>query len=123
MEDPGRFLETSLKRIRIFFYFLPFAESHPLSNLARVLSFGLFLPFMVYGLILSRKCWRKCVPLYLFAITYSLVHIASWPGPRYRLPVDAVLVPFAGLAIADIVRRLAKRLNVRAHFTDGTVLP
>ena len=41
----------------------------------------------------------------LFALFYSILHIFTWAMPRYRLPVDAVLLPFAALAVYDLARR------------------
>jgi hypothetical protein len=46
--------------------------------------------------------------LMLFAIVYSGVHILTWTLIRYRLPVDAVLIPFAGLALVELVQRILK---------------
>ncbi len=108
IEDPGRILRLSLSRVDDYFRFLPWSESGLISNLARTLSFGLFLPFMAYGLILSLRRWRTCLLLYLFMISYSLIHILSWPGPRYRLPVDAVLIVFAGLGLVNLAGPLFK---------------
>jgi 4-amino-4-deoxy-L-arabinose transferase-like glycosyltransferase len=108
-EDPVRFLVLSLSRIPDYFQFWPSSRSALVSNLARVLSFGLFLPFMAWGLVLARHRWRACLLLYLFVAVYSLAHILSWTGPRYRLPVDAVLIVFAGLAVATLVERAIAR--------------
>jgi hypothetical protein len=47
--------------------------------------------------------------IYLFVGVYTLIHLASWPGARYRLPIDAVLIPFAALALVHIADRLAAR--------------
>ena len=46
--------------------------------------------------------------LMLFAVVYSGVHILTWTLIRYRLPVDAVLIPFAGLALVDLAQRVLK---------------
>jgi hypothetical protein len=37
--------------------------------------------------------------LYLYVAIYTLVHLLSWTLIRYRLPVDAVLVIFAAVAV------------------------
>jgi hypothetical protein len=37
---------------------------------------------------------------------YSLLHILTWAMPRYRLPVDAVALPFAALGILDFIGRV-----------------
>ena len=82
-----------------------------MSNLNRVLSFGLYLPFMLAGLFLSFSHWRSFVVLYLFMITHTAIHLLTWPAPRYRLPVDAVLIIFAGLAFLELAQRSRQRLG------------
>lgn len=99
LDDPGRYAMLSLSRVREYFKFWPSPDSGLTSNLARLLSFGLLLPFMVYGLVLSLRDWRRYSLAYLFVGIYTAVHLLSWTLIRYRLPVDAVLIPFAGLAL------------------------
>lgn len=115
LEEPGRYLLLSLSRIPAYFMFWPSQESNLISNLSRVGSFGLLLPFMIYGLLRSflvnHWSWNNILAssrflLYLFILVYSGIHIFSWALIRYRLPVDAVLVIFAGVAIADLYDRL-----------------
>jgi hypothetical protein len=49
--------------------------------------------------------------LYLFILIYTLLHIFTWAMSRYRLPVDAVLLLFAALAIVDLANRwMARRV-------------
>jgi hypothetical protein len=50
--------------------------------------------------------------LWLFAVVYAVVHLASWANVRYRLPVDAVLLIFASLALADLGGWLAARVTL-----------
>lgn len=120
-DDPGRYLLLSLSRIPPYFMFWYSADSSTLSNISRIGSFGLFLPFMLYGLWLSVKAntgaqgnrflnllFSPQGLLMLFAVVYSGVHILTWTLIRYRLPVDAVLIPFAGLALAELAQRILK---------------
>ncbi len=113
LEDPGRYLLLCLSRIPVYFKFWPSPESSLLSNISRTLSFGLFLPFMLYGLYLSGKRStlniNRLVLLYLFILVYSGIHLLSWALIRYRLPVDAVLIPFAGLGLSDLYARFFGR--------------
>lgn len=104
--DPQRFLLLSYSRTMDYFWILPSAQSSLSSNLARLFSFTLYLPFMVYGLWLSRRQWRMCIPLYLYVAFDALLCLSTWSAPRYRLPSDAVLMVFAGLAILNLVDRL-----------------
>ena len=120
-DDPGRYLLLSLSRIPPYFMFWYSSDSSTLSNISRIGSFGLFLPFMLYGLWLSVKATTGAQGnrflnllfspqglLMLFAVVYSGVHILTWTLIRYRLPVDAVLIPFAGLALVELTQRVLK---------------
>ena len=103
--EPGRYALLSISRIADYFMFWPAAETSMINNLGRVLSFGLFLPPMLYGLWLSVRDWQRYWFLYVFLIFYSVLHILTWAIIRYRLPVDAVLLLFAALGLADLARR------------------
>jgi hypothetical protein len=84
-----------------------------MSNLTRVASFGLLWPFMLLGLILAGRgaVWRLRPPspyllLLGFVLVYTAMHLLTWTLVRYRLPVDAVGLIFAGLALERIGRWL-----------------
>ena len=116
LDDPGRYLMLSLSRMRDYFEFWPTSDTSLLYNIGRVVSFGFFLPFMLYGLFLAirqagplrtRANWIRfsTAPLaliLLFVVFYSFMHILTWAMSRYRLPVDAVLLPFAALALREL---------------------
>jgi 4-amino-4-deoxy-L-arabinose transferase-like glycosyltransferase len=107
--DPIRYLWLTLDKTLEYFKFWPSSDSSPISNLNRVFSFGLYLPFMVVGLFLSLPRWRTFIPLYLFMVIHTGVYLLSWPSPRYRLPVDAVLMVFAGFALLKLAEQLKTR--------------
>jgi len=111
LQDPHRYLLLSLDRVGIFFNFWISPESNLSSNLMRVLSYGLYLPFFIYGLILSLREWKRYSLIYLFTLSFSAMHILTWASIRYRLPVDAALMPLAALALVDIIIRLQTRLG------------
>ena len=109
VDDPVRYFWLSLSRIPIYFTFWPTADSSLLSNISRVASFGILLPFMVYGLglFLWRRSWRDwlrhpALLLLLFAGVYTAVHVLTWTLIRYRLPVDAIMLIFAAIALLEI---------------------
>ena len=113
--DPGRYIQLSLSRIVPYFVFWPSPDSGTISNWSRVLSFGLFLPFMLAGVMMSlfkREIWqpdRLTAPpvlIFLFILFYAGIHIATWTLIRYRLPIDACLIPFAALALRQLARPL-----------------
>jgi 4-amino-4-deoxy-L-arabinose transferase-like glycosyltransferase len=107
LADPERYLWLSLDKTLEFFWFWPSSDSGTLSNLVRVLSFGVYLPFMLLGLYLSFSRWRNFAVLYLFMMIHTGIHLLSWPAPRYRLSVDAVLMVFTGLALLDLSRHVS----------------
>ncbi len=104
--DPERYFWLTLDKTLEFFWFWPSNESSRISNLTRVLSFGLYLPFMLFGLILSAYRWRRFVLLYLFIAIHTGIHLLSWPAPRYRLSVDAVSMIFAALALIELAKQV-----------------
>ena len=106
LADPKRYLWLNLDKTLEYFRFWPSRDSSQISNLNRVLSFGLYLPFMLLGLGFSFSRWRNFVPLYLFIVIHTGIHLLSWPSPRYRLPVDAILMVFAGIALIELAKQL-----------------
>jgi len=122
-DDPERYVRLSINRAKEYFKFWPSNDSSTASNFIRVLSSGLFFPFILFGVLqtVARRTGdahedRRGMPgaalLMLVAALYSLVHLLTWTLVRYRLPVDAILMPFAGLAIVSLLHRFASLLHV-----------
>jgi hypothetical protein len=137
LDDPGRYLLLSLSRFEDQFRFWPTPESPPLSDLSRLGSFGLFLPFMCYGVWLAifragrlkyfegggLSAWLKTpVALWLgFFALYTAMHLASWAAVRYRLPTDAVMILFAALGLVDLYARFAPKHHLRKPLSSVKV--
>ena len=124
LDDPVRYVLLSISRIPIYFMFWPLKDSGLISNISRVASFGLLWPFMFYGLYRSIAGGKQTLSewlespiglLVLFVSIYSLIHLLSWSLIRYRLPVDAVLLIFAALAVVDLTHRVIIRRKLPAH--------
>ena len=122
LDDPIRYFFLSLSRIPVYFMFWPTPESGTISNISRVVSFGLLWPFMLYGVfraLFSQKILlidRLSSPTFLlicFSVIYSAIHILSWTLIRYRLPVDGVMLVFAGYAFVDIFEKVSGWRNLR----------
>ena len=99
----------TLSRFEVFFNFWFTSESTLLSDLMRVASFGLYLPFFIIGSILALRSWRRTGVIFLFAAVYTAMHVLSWAVVLYRLPVDAAMMPFAGLAVAVLAQRFSRK--------------
>jgi hypothetical protein len=106
-DDPGRVARLTLSRVPAYWWALPSPESSWASNLGRIASFTLVLPFMIAGVLLSRPYWRACVPLFAYVAFDAFFHLLTWAAPRYRIPSDAVMIVFAGLAVERLYARLA----------------
>jgi 4-amino-4-deoxy-L-arabinose transferase-like glycosyltransferase len=107
--DPWRIFRLSLSKSLEYLKFWPSVHSNWISNLVRTLSFGLYAPFMLIGLFLSFKRWRQFMPLYLVCLSFAGLHILSWPAPRYRLPSDAIMMVFAGMAVYQLLQYVSSR--------------
>ncbi|UCG25843.1 MAG: glycosyltransferase family 39 protein [Chloroflexota bacterium] len=128
-DDPLRYALLSLSRFPAYFKFWPSADSGFVSNVSRVGSFGLMLPLMLLGILFWLRDHRydglpKLVEspgalLLVFGLVYTVVHLLSWALIRYRLPVDAVLIIFAGLAVVELVRRFQRWRIPQRHLTDA----
>jgi hypothetical protein len=55
IDDPVRILLLSISRIKDQFNFWPSPKSDLMSSLSRLFSFGILLPFMIYGIIVAQN--------------------------------------------------------------------
>jgi hypothetical protein len=113
--EPWRYVRLSISRLKEYFKFWPTSDSSASSNFARAFSFGLLVPFLLCGLVLSFAGVRAvgqrrvgAVLLVSIAGLYSLVHVLTWTLVRYRLPVDAITMPFAAVALVSLFERVTK---------------
>jgi Dolichyl-phosphate-mannose-protein mannosyltransferase len=126
LNDPARYLLLSISRAKEYFKFWPSQNSGALSNFARALSFGLCLPFLVSGLLLAvlgvpgqagcnhHQDRSGVMLLILVSGLYSLVHLMTWTLVRYRLPVDAITMPFTALSMVYAYDRVFGTVRIRA---------
>jgi 4-amino-4-deoxy-L-arabinose transferase-like glycosyltransferase len=112
--DPARYVRLSLSRVPVYFNFWPSSHSSTLSNIVRVGSFGVALPFILVGIALWLFDFRRLGGLagpggllWLFALVYSGTYLLSWALIRYRLPVDAVMLAFAAYGVSRIAYRVS----------------
>lgn len=123
-DDPGRIFLLSLTRAREFFKFWPSADSSLISNISRVGSFGIALPFILYGIWVTITSTLKTAGftqksrlflLFIFIVVYTGIHLVSWALIRYRLPVDAVFLIFAAFGLVKIANKLKITAKIVEH--------
>jgi 4-amino-4-deoxy-L-arabinose transferase-like glycosyltransferase len=120
IEEPGRFLSMAWVKFVRMWRAWPSHESYsnPLVVAASVLSFVPVLLLAAIGLILSRRQLRRLAPILLFGLGYTLLHMALVGTIRYRLPLEAFLICFSGVAISALVQTVARR-RVTVRPADG----
>ena len=127
LDDPERYILLSISRTREYFKFWPSPESGLISNIARVGSFGLLLPLILFGLVMMghraiqssnthTPRQRATIVLFLlFATAYTALHLLTWALIRYRLPVDAILLLFAAAGSVALAKRARGLQNQTAN--------
>ena len=97
-EHPAQVLQYDLRKLRLFFaaypYLLHRLSWYPLSILALI------------GVILSRKEWRRLLPLYLLIVPTVLIPTLCTALPRYRAPIEPLFMILAAYAIVKIAQAL-----------------
>ncbi|MGB8656324.1 MAG: tetratricopeptide repeat protein [Candidatus Zixiibacteriota bacterium] len=71
--------------------------------------FGIICPLALVGIVVSRKSWRRLLPVYGYLFLYMVSVVLFFVCGRYRLPVLPILLVFAGYTIHYGVERLKAR--------------
>jgi hypothetical protein len=129
--EPGRFALLTMGRLSDLFIFWPTHDTPLLHNVGRLVSFAAALPFMILGSVLAtRECRQQasswmdflCAPpmiLLGFCLFYALLHVLTWAMPRYRVPVDAVMMPFAALGVIAVYQVLRRHVAYLASVRNA----
>jgi hypothetical protein len=48
----------------------------------------------------------------LLGFIYTAIPLLTWALIRYRLPVDAVLIPFAAFLLSDLFHRMTRKTRL-----------
>lgn len=71
-------------------------------------TFAFAAPFAIYGLWLARRSGWQAGLLTTMLVGFLLTAILTQGSPRYRLPVEPLMVIFSGLGLVETVRRFEK---------------
>ncbi len=109
LANPWNFVLLTLTRLREFFIFWPTDDSSFQANLLRVLSFGLIVPFTLYGLVANLRRFGELAPIYLFGVVHTGIYAVTWTMVRYRVPLDPFFLLFAAYTLHQIYWAIRQR--------------
>jgi len=105
--DPAILLRVGWYHLRSWLFpYGKFAELRTLFN-------WLFAAGVGLGIFLTRKNWQNTIPLCLFMALYTITILFLMKGDeaRFRLPVEAMALPFLSVALIEFYNWTVKRLN------------
>jgi len=135
-ESPGAWLELLLAKILLAVNAVEipdtegielYAEASPLLRALGWLDFRLLFPLALAGMVLAWERRADAAILYVLAAALAGSVVLFYVMARYRFVVVPVLLPFAGLALAETLRRLRARqlrglLGASLAFATGIAL-
>ena len=72
------------------------------------ISFGLILPFFIFGLIVSRFMWRKLLLFHLLIVYYTLIHMIIVGITRYRVPIMPFVIIIASYGVLVLINKMKR---------------
>ena len=109
VSHPVHFLWRCLERLGRFWTPVPGSPTPAVNWLAAAVTLPVLLgagAALAFG---GRGVWRRCLPLLLLAVFLSAVHGVSHALPRYRLPLEALLIALAAGCYGPLIERLCHR--------------
>ena len=107
--DPARTARFMVAKAGLLFKLTPSNEINRRYALVSLLSYGVLVPFMVIGAILSLRHWPLTWPLLLWAAMGSASGILVFAGIRLRMRIEPILLLFAAVGIVELVQWLRSR--------------
>lgn len=99
--------------------FLQFWRLYPNPNcysqkyiITSLLTYGLLLPFSLFGIVLSFKRWRKAFFLYAVILAFTIIHLFFESQVRYRSPIMPYMIIFASVGILDVYGKTIKKIYI-----------
>ena len=78
-------------------------------KLSGIWHFGTLCPLGIWGLIATRRDWRKLWLYYLLLLTMIAAVVLFFILGRYRNPVAILFIPFAAAGVVDLFVRVRER--------------
>src|SRR3990167_3813178 len=111
--DPTSYFFLTIKKF-IFFWFKPVGQKlthNKFPIIGQLLFYGhaLFIFLTIAGIFYSRQFWKNLLPIYLIIIYFSLLHTILAPEPRYRLPIEPLMILFTVQALYSMIQLYPKK--------------
>ena len=104
LNDPLRFLKLAERKERVFW--------GPYSNRVAELSWTILAFLSGWGVLRTCSRWRELLPLYMLILHTALAPVFFTSMPRFRAPIEPLLILFAGQAMVyclDGLRSVSRR--------------
>jgi hypothetical protein len=116
-DSPWQYLEKEWKKFATLWHWYEFPNNTNFyyyrlhSALLRVLpiTFLVLAPLSICGLILANRRFGRVWPAYMMVAMHVVSLLGFHVQSRYRIPLMALLIPFAGFAIVRVVEWLMSR--------------
>ncbi len=112
-DDPARTARFMVAKAGLLFKLTPSNELNRRYALVSLLSYGVLVPFMVGGALLSLRRWPLTWPLLLWVVMGSASGILVFAGIRLRMRIEPILLLFAAVGGVELVQWLWSRRGAR----------
>ena len=112
-DDPARTARFMVAKAGLLFKLTPSNEINRRYALVSLLSYGVLVPFMVIGAVLSLRHWPLTWPLLLWVVMGSASGILVFAGIRLRMRIEPILLLFAAVGVIELVQWLWARRGAR----------
>lgn len=115
-ENPSLFIKACGKRLIRFWHFYSFTIRENVAMryfIVGLLSYGIFIPFVFFGISLSLRDWKKYLIIYLVILHSMLIATFISTGIRKRFVIDPLLIMFAVYSIDYLILKMLPRIKFK----------
>ncbi len=112
-DDPARTVRFMVTKAGLLFKLTPSNEINRRYAVVSLLSYGVLVPFMVIGAILSLRRWQLTWPLLMWVVMGSASGILVFAGIRLRMRIEPILLLFAAVGVVELVHWLWSRRGAK----------
>lgn len=115
-EEPWELLRLEAHKLKRFWTVFP--KTRMTGKVISAFSYGLLLPFFLWGTLLSFKSQYKPWLLGWWIAYFCFMALVAYGSTRFRLPVEPAIILFAAVALQKIWAKLIGRAEFRSGFAE-----